>query len=97
MTTYLKIVLELYYNRVSNRRVQCNLSNPTHQVTREMCRIVQDVGLLRFYLKLTEILWDHEYLLENSGVGFTVLTIIKVCFCPQKRMSPPCPTNCSQR
>ena len=29
--------------------VQWNLSNPTHQGTREMCRIVQDVGILRFY------------------------------------------------
>ena len=28
--------------------VQWNLSNPTHQGTREMCRIVQDVGKLRF-------------------------------------------------
>jgi hypothetical protein len=25
-----------------------NLSNPTHQETREMCQIVQDVGKLRF-------------------------------------------------
>jgi len=29
--------------------VQWNLSNPTHHVIREMCRIVQDVGILRFY------------------------------------------------
>jgi hypothetical protein len=28
--------------------VQWNLSNPTHQGTREMCRIVQDVVKLRF-------------------------------------------------
>jgi hypothetical protein len=28
--------------------IQWNLSNPTHQGTREMCRIVQDVGKLRF-------------------------------------------------
>jgi hypothetical protein len=48
MTTYLKIVLELYYNRVSNRWVQCNLSNPTHQVTRKMCRIVQVLPLTTF-------------------------------------------------
>ena len=27
---------------------QWNLSNPTHQGTREMCRIVQGVGKLRF-------------------------------------------------
>jgi hypothetical protein len=25
----------------TNRLVQCNLSNPTHQWTREMCRIVR--------------------------------------------------------
>jgi hypothetical protein len=28
---------------------QWNLSNPTHHGTREMCQIVQDVGILRFY------------------------------------------------
>ena len=26
-----------------------NLSNPTHQEISEMCRIVQDIGILRFY------------------------------------------------
>ena len=30
--------------------VQWNLSNPTHQGTREMCQIVQDVGKLRVFL-----------------------------------------------
>jgi hypothetical protein len=29
---------------------QWNLSNPTHQGTREMCQIVQDIRILRFYL-----------------------------------------------
>ena len=29
--------------------VQLNLSNPTHQGTGKICRIVQDVGILRFY------------------------------------------------
>jgi hypothetical protein len=29
--------------------IQWNLSNPTHQGTREMCRIVQDVGILQVY------------------------------------------------
>ena len=33
-----------------NIQIQWNLSNPTHQGTREMCQIVQDVGILRFYL-----------------------------------------------
>ena len=31
--------------------IEWNLFNPTHQGTREMCRIVQDVGILRFYFK----------------------------------------------
>ena len=30
--------------------IQWNLSNPTHQGTREMCQTVQDVGILKFYL-----------------------------------------------
>jgi hypothetical protein len=30
--------------------LQFNLSNPTHQGTNEVCRIVQGVGKLRFYL-----------------------------------------------
>ena len=29
--------------------IQLNLSNPTHQGTRKICRIVQDVGIVRFY------------------------------------------------
>ena len=33
----------------STHHIQWDLSNPTHQGTREMCRIVQDVGILRFY------------------------------------------------
>jgi hypothetical protein len=41
-----------YWSRYSNRmyiyNIQWNLSNPTHQGTREMCRIAQDVGKLRF-------------------------------------------------
>ena len=30
--------------------LQWNLSNPTHQDTREMCQIVQDVGILRCWI-----------------------------------------------
>ena len=37
-----------YYN-ASIFSYLLNLSNPTHQGTREMCLIVQDVGILRFY------------------------------------------------
>jgi hypothetical protein len=29
-----------------------------------MCRIVQDVGILRF---ITEILWDHKFLSDVNG------------------------------
>ena len=53
---------------------QWNLSNPTHQGTREMCQIVQDVRILRFYLLSRNTLgpyifvWCHR-MSENSGVG----------------------------
>jgi hypothetical protein len=33
--------------------VQMTLSNQPHQGTREICRVVQDVGILRFYYFLT--------------------------------------------
>ena len=35
--------------------IQWNLSNPTHQETREMCRIVPDVGKLGFYFLVDRI------------------------------------------
>ena len=51
----------LYFSAVSmfsplksskrSTHIQWNQSNPTHQGTREMCRIVQDVGILRFYFR----------------------------------------------
>jgi hypothetical protein len=45
--------------------IQWNLSNPTHQGTKEMCRIVQDVGKLRFSFWLTAIFtnltWGRNY------------------------------------
>ena len=41
--------------------VQWNLSNPTHQGTREMHRIVQDVRILRFYLS------EHKFLSDVTG------------------------------
>jgi hypothetical protein len=51
-----------------------NLSNPTHQVTREMCRIVKDVGILRIDLVNRNILGPYIFvgcdrMSENSGVG----------------------------
>ena len=47
-----KCILETiqYYAQAHNIYIQWNLSNPTHQGIREMCRIVQDVGILKFYL-----------------------------------------------
>jgi hypothetical protein len=45
-------ILSLSYSII---HVQWNLSIPTHQGTKEMCRIVQDVGKLRFSFWLTEI------------------------------------------
>ena len=34
-----------------NIYVQWNLSNLTHQATREINRMVQDVGIIRFYFR----------------------------------------------
>ena len=34
---------------------------------------------------------------SQKAINWVKSNIIKVCFCPQKRMSPPGPTNCSQR
>ena len=48
----LNIIIQKMNNYLS---IQWNLSNPTHQGTREICRIVQDVGKLRFSFQLTEI------------------------------------------
>ena len=54
--------------------IQWNLSNPTHQGTREMCRTVQDVGILRFILVNRNTLGPLIFvrchrMSENSGVG----------------------------
>jgi hypothetical protein len=47
------------------QEIQWNLSYPTHQGTREMCQIVQDVGKLRISFWLTEIFtnltWGRNY------------------------------------
>ena len=42
----LKVALNTYYMFLI---YQWNISNPTHQETREMCRIVLNVWILRFY------------------------------------------------
>ena len=54
--------------------IQWNRSNPTHQGTREMCRIVQDVGILGFVSVNRNTLGSYIFvgchrMLENSGVG----------------------------
>jgi len=54
-----------YFHDLQLYHTEWNLSNLTHQGTREMCQIVQDVGILRFYL--TEILCDHKFLLDVTG------------------------------
>ena len=49
--TYLRKVkrpFNLIIKYVRNMNIQWNLSNPTNQGTREMCRIAQDVGKLGF-------------------------------------------------
>ena len=45
------IINHLYMNNTNNDSMcqQWNLSNPTQQGTREMCQIVQDVRIFRFY------------------------------------------------
>jgi hypothetical protein len=41
--------------------IQWNLSNPTHQGTREI------VGILEVLFMLTELLWDDQFLLDVTG------------------------------
>jgi hypothetical protein len=50
------------------------MSNSTHQGTREMCRIVKDVGILRFYLQtIYSMDLTHELIYTNSSFGFVGL------------------------
>jgi hypothetical protein len=54
--------------------IQWNLSNPTHQGTREMCQIVQDDGIFRFNLVNRNTLGPSIFvrchrMSGNSGVG----------------------------
>jgi hypothetical protein len=65
--------------------VQWNLSNPTHQGTREMCRIVQDVGILRVYFSKQKYFGWHNivfypilpllHLLYNIGIKIRIYFI----------------------
>ena len=41
-------IAEILLKAALNTKNQSLKSNPTHQVTREMCRIVQNVRILRF-------------------------------------------------
>jgi len=51
--TFFVLALAFEFKRTQKQNfwkdIQWNLSNPTHQVTREMCRIVQDVGILSLF------------------------------------------------
>ena len=49
--------------------IQWNLSNPTHQGTREMCRIVQDVGILRFYFNKQKYFGTINFCQMSQDVG----------------------------
>jgi len=66
----MELVLDLWLEL----KIKWNLSNPTHQGTRETCWIVQDVKVLRFNLVNWNLLepiisvWGHR-MSVNSGVG----------------------------
>jgi hypothetical protein len=68
--------------------IQWSMSNPTYKGTREMCRIVQDVGILRFYFRINEkyTKTNSKYILMTKGrrgrdrmvVGFITIYAISV-------------------
>ena len=49
-----------------NLAIQWNLSNPTHQGTREMGEVV-GCRNTQVLFQLTKIPWDHTFLLDVSG------------------------------
>ena len=58
--------------------IQWNLSNPTHNGTRVMCQIVQDVGILQFYFRNTlgpYIFVGCHRMSENPCVGLHKFTL----------------------
>ena len=70
--------LRLVFLYDTSNGIQSNLSNPTHQGTREICRIVQNVGILMFYLGQQKYFrttnfcrMSQEYVMmsENLGAG----------------------------
>ena len=60
----------------SQRFVQWNLSNPTHKGTREMCQIVQDVGILRFYFSKQKYCRTINFCRKTQVYDCTSSTII---------------------
>ena len=49
--------------------IQWSMSNPTHKGTREMCRIVQDVGILRFYFSKQKYFGNINFCRMSQDVG----------------------------
>jgi hypothetical protein len=50
--------------------IQGKLSNPTHKGTREMCGIVQDVGILSFPFKGTMILLQESKIIVICDINY---------------------------
>jgi hypothetical protein len=50
-------------------RIQWNLSNPTHQGTKEICQNVQDVGILRFYFSWQKYFGTINFCRMSQDVG----------------------------
>ena len=63
------IVENVDVNCIPDFQIQWNLSNPTHQETNEMCRIVQDVGILRFYFSKQKYFGTINFCQMSQDVG----------------------------
>ena len=62
-----------------NMNLQWNLSNPTQEGSWEMCGTTGCRNTLVLF-KLIDILWNHKFLSENSGVGLhTVYCLNELC------------------
>ena len=69
-----KVTSNKQWNLSDTQRDQGNVSKGPGKcvkVTMEMCQIVQDVGILKFYFSEQKNLWDHNFLsdvieLENQ-------------------------------
>ena len=64
--------------------IQWNLFNPTYKGTREICRILQDVGILSVYFRLTDICTSSKNEKAKnttlSGLGLWCLTPLSKIF-----------------